>query len=78
MPDNIVDPFSEAMLHPKGGVANLLRISLSSVERFRQSGELAPWIYVGNRPYIKGSDLKRFIDSRSATRPGAEIPEAAE
>jgi hypothetical protein len=82
--DDPVDPFSDGKLHPVGGVQKILSTSKSTVERLKATGKLAPWVYVGSRPYIKGSDLKRYIDNlpskqpRQPTDDNQLLPEAAE
>jgi hypothetical protein len=68
----IVDPLSDGKLHPMGSVAKLLGTSKSTIERLRAAGKLGPWFYMGTRPYMKGSDIKRFIDSLPGTPAAAE------
>jgi hypothetical protein len=79
--DHPVDPFSKP--HPMGSVAKLLGTSMSTINRLRESGDLGPWFYIGSRPYINGTDIKRFIESRPAKRlrkrdDGDQLPAAAE
>jgi len=60
--DDPINPFSEYQRHTLLGAAKLLAVSQSTIVRLRDSGRLGPWSQFGRRWYIKGSDIKRFID----------------
>jgi hypothetical protein len=78
--DDPINPFSRFKMHTLLAAARLLELSRSSIERHKASGKLGPWVQMGRRWYIRGSDIKRFIDSQPTTggSDDAEMPEAAE
>jgi excisionase family DNA binding protein len=67
-----INPFSKYQRHTLLGVAKLLAVSRSTVERLRDNGKIKGWHQYGRRWYTDGASVKEYLDNE-----GGE-PEAAE
>jgi hypothetical protein len=72
-----IDPFNEHQLHTLNGAARLCGVSSQTMTRWKDANKIGPWIQFGRRWYIRGSDIKRFIDGQSVDVP-IDVPQAAE
>lgn len=55
-------------LYYDGEVADILRVSLKTVRKWRYEGKGPPWVKVGRLVYYKETDLIKWLEERKRNK----------